>query len=99
MVYNDNVVLSSAASDGLGFIAGEEDGAIFRPNLPALTVDDASDGSQRAVGDDDVTYRVLGVAVLPAPNALENEIIAPDEEPIFRYLWAARLKPKLWFAR
>ena len=99
LVYNDNVVLSSAASDGLGFIAGEEDGAIFRPNLPALTVDDASDGSQRTVGDDDVTYRVLGVAVLPAPNALENEIIAPDEEPIFRYLWAARLKPKLWFAR
>ena len=99
LVYNDNVVLSSAASDGLGFIAGEEDGAIFRPNLPALTVDDASDGSQRTVGDDDVTYRVLGVAVLPAPNTLENEIIAPDEEPIFRYLWAARLKPKLWFAR
>ena len=99
LVYNDNVVLSSAASDGLGFIAGEEDGAIFRPNLPALTVDDAANGSQRTVVDDDVTYRVLGVAVLPAPNALENEIIAPDEEPIFRYLWAARLKPKLWFAR
>ena len=99
LVYNDNVVLSSAASDGLGVIAGEEDGAIFRPNLPALTVDDAANGSQRTVVDDDVTYRVLGVAVLPAPNALENEIIAPDEEPMFRYLWAARLKAKLWFAR
>ena len=72
---------------------------MFAPNLPALLIDDANDGTQRIVSDSDVTFRVLGVAVIPAPNALENEIIAHDEEPEYRYLWAARLKPKLWFAR
>ena len=73
---------------------------MFAPNLPALTVDDASNGTQRAVSDSDVDFSVLGVAVLPAPTTLlQNEIIAPDEQPILRYLWSARLKPKLQFAR
>ena len=99
VVYNDNIVLSAKIWSVLGFIEGEEDAPIFAPDLPGLTVDDASDGTQRALSDADVAYRVLGVAVLPAPDALDNEIIAPDEEPVFRYVWSARLKPKLWFAR
>ena len=99
LIYNDNTVISEASRSGLGLIDGTQDSSVFSPTLPALTIDDASNGTQRQVSDADVDFAVLGVAVLPAPNALENEIIAPDEEPIFRYLWAARLKPKLWFAR
>ena len=99
VVYNDNIVLSAKGWSGLGFIEGEEDAPVFAPSLPGLTVDDASNGTQRGVSDADVTYKVLGVAVLPAPDAMENEIIAPDEEPVYRYVWSARLKPKLRFAR
>ena len=99
VVYNDNIVLSATGWSGGGFIEGEEDAAVFAPNLPGLTVDDASNGTQRSLSDADVTYRVLGVAALPAPNAVENEIIAPGEEPLYRYVWSARLKPKLRFAR
>ena len=99
MVYNDNIVLSAQRWFGLGFIEGEEEAPVFAPNLPGLTVDDASDGTQRPLSDTDVTYKVLGVAVLPAPDAVQNQIIAPGEEPIYRYVWSARLKPKLRFAR
>ena len=99
VIYNDNCVLSARVWSPLGFIDGEEDAPVFAPNLPALTVDDASNGTQRAVSDSDVDFSVLGVAVLPAPDVLKNEIIAPDEEPAFRYVWSARLKRKLRFAR
>ena len=99
VIYNDNVCLSARDLNVLGRIVGEEDGAIFRPNLPGLIIDDASDGSQRAVSDADVTYKVLGVAVLPAPDVRQNEVLAPGEVPEYRYAWAARLRPKLQFAR
>ena len=99
LVYNDNICLSAKEQDGLGFIEGTESSPVFAPNLPGLVVDDASNGTQRVVSDADVIYRILGVALMPVPNALANEIIAPDEQPILRYLWSARLKPKLQFAR
>ena len=99
VVYNDNIVLSARGWSALGFIEGEEDAPVFAPNLPGLMVDDASNGTQRPIGDADVTYKVLGVAALPAPDAAKNEIIAPGEEPLYRYAWSARLKPKLRFAR
>ena len=99
VVYNDNIVLSAKGWSSQGFIEGEESAPVFAPNLPALTIDDASDGTQRALSDADVAYKVLGVAALPAPDAEENEIIAPGEEPVYRYVWSARLKPKLSFAR
>ena len=99
LVYNDNICLSAKEQDGLGFIEGTESSPVFAPNLPGLVVDDASNGTQRVVSDADVIYRILGVALMPVPDTEENEIIAPDEQPILRYLWSARLKPKLQFAR
>ena len=99
LIYNDNTVISEAGSSALGRIEGTQDAAVFAPNLPPLLIDDANDGTQRIVSDSDVTFHVLGVAVLPVPNALANEIIAPDEQPEYRHVWGARLKPKVWFAR